>query len=146
MRAKGVIAGLVVLAIGLAYIAGYWPEHRRRVALEADAAALRERLADSEARVRMGRLLGEILNIREAVVSLNYGNAQQLSSTFFDGVRAEASITPVAAFKTALETVLQVRDQVTAALARGDQAAVEPLHRSELQLREVLGYPISGPS
>jgi hypothetical protein len=145
MRAKGVTAGLVVLAIGIAFIAGYWPEHRRRVALEADAAALRERLADSEARVRMGRLLGEILNIREAVVSLNYGNAQQLSSTFFDRVRAEASITPVAAFQTALEDVLQVRDQVTAALARGDQAAVEPLHRSELQLREVLGYPISGP-
>ena len=144
MRAKGVIAGVVVLVIGLAYVAGYWPEHRQRVALEADAAVLRERLADSEARVRMGRLLGELLNIREAVGSLNYGNAQQLSSTFFDSVRAEASITPVAAFKTALEAVLQARDQVTAALARGDQAALEPLRRSELQLREVLGYPISG--
>jgi hypothetical protein len=145
MHARRVIAGLVALAIGLAYIAGYWPEHQRRVAHEADAAALRERLADSEARVRMGRLLGEILTIREAVVSLNYGNAQQLSSTFFDGVRAEASLTPVAAFKTALEAILQSRDQVTAALARGDQAAVEPLRRAELQLREALGYPISGP-
>ena len=46
----------------------------------------------------------------------------------------------------ATRVVAQVRDQVTAALARGDQAAVESLHRSELQLREVLGYPISGPS
>lgn len=143
MRAKRVIAGVVVLVIGLAYVAGYWPEHRQRVALEADAAVLRERLDDSEARVRMGRLLGEILNIKEAVVSLNYGNAQQLCSTFFDGVRAEASITRGSAFRSALEAVLQVRDQVTAALARGDQAAVEPLRRSELQLREVLGYPIS---
>jgi hypothetical protein len=86
------------------------------------------------------------LNIREAVGSQNYGKAQQLPSTFFDGVRAEASITPVGAFKAALEAVLQTRDQVTAALARGDQAALEPLRRSELQLREVLGYPISGPS
>jgi len=137
---------MVVLVVGLAYVAGYWPEHRRRVALEVDAESLRERLADSEARVRVGRLLGEALNIREAVGSLNYGDAQQLSSTFFDGVRAEASITPVAPFKTALEAVLQARDQVTAALARGDQAALEPLRRSELQLREVLGYPISGPS
>lgn len=145
MRAKRVIAGVVVVVIGLAYVGGYWPEHRRRVAIEADAAGLRQRLADSEARVRMGRLLGEILNIREAVVWLNYGNAQQLSTSFFDGVRAEGSITPVAAFKTALEAVLQARDQVTAALARGDQAALEPLRRSELQLRDVLGYPISGP-
>jgi hypothetical protein len=94
----------------------------------------------------VGRLLGEVLNIREAVGSLNYGNAQQLSSAFYDSVRAEASITPVAAFKTALEAVLQVRDEVTAALARGDQAALEPLRRSELQLRKVLGYPIPGPS
>lgn len=94
----------------------------------------------------MGGLLGEVLNIRDAVISLNYGTPQQLSARFFDGVRAEASITPVAAFKTALEAVLQVRDQVTAALAPGDQAAVEPLRRSELQLREVLGYPISGRS
>lgn len=146
MRAKGVIAAIVVLVVGLAYVAGYWPEHRRRVGIEVDAAALRERLADAEARVRMGRLLGEILNIREAVVLLNYGQAQQLSSTFFDGARAEASITPIDAFKTALEAVLQVRDQVTAALARGDQAALEPLRRSELLLRNVLGYPISGPS
>ncbi len=145
MSAKRVIAGVVVLLVGLAYVGGYWPEHRQRVALEADVAALRERLADSDARVRMGGLLGEVLNIREALVSLNYGTAQQLSSSFFDGVRAEASITPVAAFRTTLEAVLQVRDQVTAALARGDQAAVEPLRRSELQLREVLGYPISGP-
>ena len=146
MRAKRVIAGIVLLVVGLAYVGGYWPEHQRRVALEVDAESLRERLADSEARVRMGRLLGEALNIREAVGSLNYGNAQQLSSTFFDGVRAEASITPIAAFKTALEAVLQARDQVTTELARGDRAALEPLRRSELQLREVLGYPISGPS
>jgi hypothetical protein len=146
MHAKRVIAGVVVLVVGLAYVAGYWPEHRRRVALEVDAESLRERLADSDARVRMGRLLGETLNIREAVGSMNYADAQQLSTRFFDSVRAEASITPVAAFKTALEAVLQARDQVTAALARGDQAALEPLRRSELQLRDVLGYPISGPS
>jgi hypothetical protein len=145
MRTKGLIAGVVVLIIGLAYVGGYWPEHRRRVALEADAAAVREQLTDSEARVRMGRLLGEILHIREAVSSLNYGNAQELSTRLFDGARAEASNTPVAAFKTALEGVLQTRDDVTAALARGDQAAMEPLRRSELLLREALGYPISGP-
>lgn len=67
MRAKGVMVGIVVLVVGLAFVAGYWPEHRRRVALEVDAESLRERLADSEARVRVGRLLGEALNIREAV-------------------------------------------------------------------------------
>ncbi len=146
MNLKRVIAAVVVLLIGLAYIGGYWPEHRQRVALEADVAALREQLAESEARVRMGRLLGEVLNIREAVVTLNYGQAQELSSRFFDSVRAEASTTPVAAFTAAFEAVLQTRDQVTAALARGDQATGDSLRRSEVQLREALGYPITRPS
>ena len=144
MSARRLIVGMVVLVVGLAYVAGYWPEHRQRVALEVDAANLRGRLADSEARVRMGRLLGEILNIREAVLSLNYGNAQHLSTRLFDGVRAEAARTPVVAFKSVLEDMLQTRDQVTTALARGDQSALEPLRRSELQLREALGYPIAG--
>lgn len=146
MSANRVITGIVVLLIGLAYVGGYWPEHQRRVALEADVATLREQLAESQARVRMGRLLGEVLNIREAVVTLNYGQAQELASRFFDSVRAEASATPVAAFKAALEAVLQTRDQVTAALARGDQTVGESLRRSESQLREALGYPITRPS
>ena len=146
MTAKSVIAGSVVVLIGLAYVGGYWPEHRQREALEAEIATLREQLAESEARVRMGRLLGEVLIIREAVATLNYGQAQELSSRFFDRVRAEASATPVAAFKAALEAVLETRDQVTAALARGDQTVGESLRRSESQLREALGYPITRPS
>lgn len=146
MSTKGAIAGAVVILIGLAYLGGYWPEHRQRVALEVEVAALRGQLAESEARVRVGRLLGEVLTLREAVVSLNFGEAQKFSSQFFDGVRAEAAATPVAALKTALETVLQDRDVVTAALARGDRLAGEALLRSESLLREALGYPIPLPA
>jgi hypothetical protein len=40
MRAKCVVVGIVVLVVGLAYVAGYWPEHRRRAALEVDAESL----------------------------------------------------------------------------------------------------------
>ena len=142
---KRVIAAVVVLLVGGAYIGGYWPEHRQRVALDADVTALRAQLTESEARVRMARLLGEALNVREEVVLQNYGEAQALSSKFFDGVRAEASATPVIAFKAPLEAVLQTRDQVTAALARADQTSGESLHQSELQLREALGYPTTRP-
>jgi hypothetical protein len=95
--------------------------------------------------VRVGQLLGDLLNITEAVAALNYGQAQQLSSRFFDGVGAEAARTPAGALRTALEAVLQNRDQVTSALARGDQAVMEPLRRSQIRLREALGYPVSRP-
>lgn len=145
MSARRVVAAVVIILIGLAYVAGYWPEHRRRAALDADVVALRGQLADADARVRLGQLLGDVLSITEAVAALNYGQAQQLSSRFFDGVGAEAARTPVVAFKAALEAVLQNRDQVTSALARGDQAAIEPLRRSEMRLREALGYPVPRP-
>ena len=143
MSGRLAIAGAVVLLIGLAYIGGYWPEHKERVALEADVTILQERLADAEAHVRLGRLLGGALHVRDAIASLDYGQAQQFSSAWFDGLQAELSVTPVAAFKTALELVLETRDDVTAALARGDQAAAESVRRSERHLRQALGYPVS---
>jgi hypothetical protein len=144
MRMRRVIAG-VVLLVGAAYLAGYWPQYQRRAALDGEIATLRDQLADSEARVRMARLLGELLNVTEAVTALNYGQAQALSSQFFDEVRTEAARTHVTGFRAALESILQTRDGVTAALARADQGAVESLRKSQMQLREVLGYGTAAP-
>lgn len=146
MSRTRVIWGLVILVVGAAFLAGYWPEHQRRVVFEGQAATLRAQLADAEARVRMARLLGEVLRVTEAVTALNYGEARELSSTFFDGVRAEAARTPVPSFKTALESILQRRDGVTAALSRGHQEAAELLRTSQMQLREALGYPVARPA
>ena len=140
MSRTRVIASLVILVVGAAFLAGYWPEHQRRVASEGQAATLGAQLAEAEARVRMARLLGEVLRVTEAVTALNYGQARELSSTFFDGVRAEAARTPVPSFKTALEGILQRRDGVTAALSRGDQEAADLLRTTQMQLREALGY------
>lgn len=141
------------------------PDHRREVAhdqqqivgaattaekanhtVQRVAAMLRAQLADAEVRVRMARLLGELLSVTEAVTALNYGHARELSSTFFDGVRAEAARTPVPSFKTALESILQRRDGVTAALSRSEQEAAELLRTSQMQLREALGYSVARPA
>lgn len=146
MSRTRVIASLAILIMGATFLGGYWPEHQRRAAFEAQAATLGAQLADAEARVRMARLLGELLSVSEAVTALNYGQARELSSTFFDGVRAEAARTPVPSFKTALESILQRRDGVTAALSRGDQTAGELLRTSQMQLREALGYPVARPA
>ena len=142
MNRQRVVSDQVIAAIVAAYVAGYWPEHRRRTALDSDVIALSARLADAEARVRVGQLLGDLLDVTETVAALNYGQAQQLSSKFFDSVGAEAARTPAGTLKSTLEAVLQNRDQVTSALARGDQQALEPLRRSQIQLRMALGYPV----
>ena len=143
---RALIGAAVVLIVILgAYLLGYWPERAKRIALETQVAALRGQLNDAEARVRMGHLLGELVNVIEATSALNYGQAQGLASKFFDAARAETTRTPVPSFKTALEGILQNRDQVTASLTRGDPAVMETLRNAQLQLRAALGYPVPQP-
>ena len=84
---------LVIVFTGLAYLVGYWPEHQGRKALEGQVASLQVELAEAQARVRLGGLLGQILAAEDAVFAQNYGQAQALSSKFFDAVRAEATRT-----------------------------------------------------
>jgi hypothetical protein len=135
------LAAFVVVA-AVAYLGGYVPEHRRRVLLENQVSVLTDQIAEAEARVRTARLLGDLLRVAEAAKDLNYGQAQTLSSSFFDDVRSEADKTPLAALHTALEAVLRLRDKVTSALARGDPAVVDTLYEAEVSLRHALGYPV----
>lgn len=138
---KKVFVLLAVLLIPAAYVAGLWPERERRLALEREVGTLQSRLEETDARVRLCGLLAESQGLVEAVAQKNYGQAQQLSSRFFDHARAESGRTPQPAFRDALETVLRVRDPVTAALARADAAALEHLKQAEGRLRGSLGYP-----
>lgn len=132
-------ASLIVLA-GLAYLVGYWPEHQRRRALEGQVATLQLQLAEAQARVRLGDLLGQLLAAKDAVSAQNYGQAQALSSKFFDAVRAE-SATATGTFKDALDKVVPMRDPVTASLTRGDPQALTLLQDAESQVRNALWFP-----
>jgi len=129
----------VVLLAGLAYLVGYWPEHQRRQALEGQVASLQVQLAEAQARVRLGGLLGQLLAAEDAVSAQNYGQAQALSSAFFDAVRAE--MTRTGNFTDALEKVVGMRDPVTASLTRGDPQALTLLRDAETLVRNALGFP-----
>ncbi len=136
----------ILVVIGAAYVAGYWPERARRVVLEAENASLRTQLEDAETRVRVARVLGELIHVSEAVAVMNYGQAQTLSSAFFDRVLNEAGRTTDTDLRTTLDAILQNRDAVTGALDRGDPAALETLRQSQRRLREALGYPVTTPA
>jgi len=138
---KRYFAILVIFLAGLAYLVGYWPEHQRRQALEGQVTSLQVQLAAAQARVRLGDLLGQLLAAKDAVSAQNYGQAQALSSQFFDAVRAEATRTAAGAFKDALEKVVPMRDPVTASLTRGDPQALTLLQDAETLLRNALGFP-----
>jgi hypothetical protein len=134
------VIGAIVLVAG-AFLAGYVPERMRRTAAEQESASLRQQLTAAEARVRMGALLGQALAVTEVVTRQNYGQAQQLSSTFFDSVRNEAATTPVGEFRSVLNEVLSRRDRITASLVKADPGVLEALRAIEVQMRQVLGYP-----
>lgn len=137
------LAGLALLLIAAAYIAGYWPERQRRVALDDSVASLRAQLDEAEARLRAARLLGELLNVTDAVAARNFGQAQTLSSRFFDDVGNEATRTPLQDIRSALETILRDRDAVTRALALGEADVMQTLRSMQVRLREALGYALS---
>ena len=138
---KRYFAALVIFLAGLAYLAGYWPERQRRQALEGQLTSLRAELAEAQARVRLGGLLGQLLAAEDAVSAQNYGDAQALSSKFFDAVRAEATRTAAGSFRDVLEKVARMRDPVTASLTRGDPQALTQLRDAEALVRSALGFP-----
>jgi hypothetical protein len=139
---KRIAALAAILLIGGAFLAGYLPERRLRMAAQDESVTLRQQLAAAEARVRMGELLGQAISIREVVMRQNYGQAQELSSAFFDSVRREEAATPLAEFRSALNEVLSRRDSVTASLVKADAGTLEALRTIEVQMRRALGYPV----
>jgi hypothetical protein len=132
---------LVIVLAGLAYLVGYWPEHQQREALEAQVHSLQGDLAESQARVRIGGLLGQLLALEDSVSAQNYGQAQAFSSKFFDAVRAEATRAAAPGVKEALEKVVRMRDPVTASLTRGDPQALTLLRDAEALVRNPLALP-----
>lgn len=142
MSWKRIATVAAVVLIGGAFLAGYLPERRLRTAAEREAVTLRERLASAEARVRMGQLLGETLALREVVMRQNYGQAQDLSSSFFNSIRVEATATPLNEFRDVLNDVLSRRDSITSSLTKAEPGVVERLHDIEVRMRGALGYSL----
>lgn len=130
-----VTAGLILAVV--AFLAGYWPEYQRRTASDTANAQLRAQVEALAAQERLARVHGQLLDLIDAVAAMNYGEAQTHSSALFDTARQEASRTQNGDARAALEGLLAARDEVTALLAKADPAVLEPLRRSERQLRQV---------
>jgi hypothetical protein len=144
MRRYGLL--IVVLFVGAAYVAGYWPEHQQRMTLERERQGLQVQLAEAQARVRLGGLLGQLLAVMDAAAARNYGQAQDLSSRFFEDLRAEAARVPDAPTRGVLEGILRARDSVTASLTRSDPAVLDQLRPAQDGLQSALGYRVTTPA
>jgi hypothetical protein len=143
---KRVVAVAVIVLLGLAYIGGYWPEHRRAVDAQAALDALRPQLAEAQARVRLAEVLGQQLRLGDAIAVRNFGEASTLSSAFFNRVQQEMAQATAPDVRDALAQVQQTRDQVTTAIARTDPTVADVLRQQQMTLRRALGYPVPPPT
>jgi len=72
----------------------FWPQHRRLAESQGQVRSLQERLTSAESRVRLGEILGQLLQLSDAVRAKNFGQAATLSSAFFDPVKGGCSRQP----------------------------------------------------
>jgi hypothetical protein len=144
MKKNAIIAGVGVVALVIAYLAGYWPQHSQVNETRAQMQDLQTRLTAAEGRVRLGEVLGHLLRLSDAVAARNYGDASTLSSVFFDSVRTEATRADRPDVRTMLETIHATRDRVTSAIATADSTLGATLKEHEKTLRRSLGYPVNG--
>ncbi|MFB3829275.1 MAG: hypothetical protein ACE15B_21080 [Bryobacteraceae bacterium] len=113
---------LLILAavLALVFLAGFVPQSVRAGKLHRELAQSRQDLAFSNLTNLMGRVFLETTN-------KNYGIALDLAGRFFNQGRAMANETSSAGIRQALEKALARRDEITAALARGDAAVYGPI-------------------
>jgi hypothetical protein len=135
---RRIVLLLVVILIGVAYLLGYWPEHKQSVAVQMENVQLKNQLSSAQALGRIARLQNELLLLIEQTESQNYGEAQKLSNSYFDDVRKEIDRDKGAAYVPKLETILGRRDAITAGLARADATTASQLRQSLTEMRELI--------
>jgi hypothetical protein len=122
MKRAGIIIGIVL--IGIAYGLGFWPQYQKARESRRQVAQMTTELAGSQSRIRLYQLQTSLIAVVRQANQKNYGQASTLSTKFFDEARAEAQRQSDPKVKAGLESILQQRDAVTAALAKGDPSAL----------------------
>lgn len=134
---KKVVLILFVLLLAGAYVGGYWPQRQKLQEAEKSSAQAVQQLASAQAVVHITRLENDLVALVDQTQSQNYGEAQKLSSHFFDDLRAELDRSPNAPYRPTLETIFARRDAVTSGLTRTDAATIGPLRQSLNEVRQL---------
>jgi predicted negative regulator of RcsB-dependent stress response len=137
--------GLVVilLLLVLAYVAGYWPYHKKVVEMQKASVWFDTRVWQLESSLRLYRLQSQLVTLVQETEKKNYANAAELSTKFFNTLSGAVPLAASPAPRASLQTILNQRDAVTAALAKGDPAALDLLKQMLATLTQSI--PADGP-
>ena len=126
----------ILLLVG-AYLGGYWPQRQKVHEAEKNSAQAIQELTSAQAVVRITRIENDLISLVDLTQNQNYGEAQKLSSRFFDDLRSELDHSPNAPYRQTLETIFARRDAATSGLTRGDAATIGPLRQSLDEIRQL---------
>jgi hypothetical protein len=135
------IAGGSVAAA--AFLLGFIPQYLKARNLDDQLGATRQELKLRQDELQMAGLSLLIGQVYLEVNQKNFGLASQDSTQFFDRVRSLSGSEMDPGRKAYLEEALAARDQVTAALAKGDPSAlpaVQDLFQHALRLSAAGGH------
>lgn len=131
MKNKVIIAGAVLLVV---FLAAFVPPYSNGKRLEAELRQARDGSVSADLRDLVGLAYVQ-------ANQKNYGIAAATSARFFNRVREVSNQTTDANAKKALEELLNSRDRITAALAKGDPAVMADLGELFSKTRKATGAP-----
>lgn len=116
---------VVLVLLALAFGGGFWLEHRRMESVQQKLDVASAQLSQEDAAFHLCRLQDQLLTLVEATANRNYGDAAAVSTKFFNELSDDVSHETDSNVKSAMQSILAQRDQVTSELAKGDPAAHE---------------------
>jgi predicted negative regulator of RcsB-dependent stress response len=128
---------IVLVLIAAAYVGGYWPQRARVQQAEQASAQANQQVAAARELASMYRIQNDLLALTDQTQSLNYGQAQKLSGTFFDDVRQHVDKYPNAPYTATLQGIVGERDSVTSALTRADNSVLGTLRQNLSDIRQI---------
>jgi hypothetical protein len=124
MRHKLVVWFLLLLA---GFLIGFVLQYSRLHRVQQELSATTKQLGSCQSNEQLSQLRDTAMMMYLEAVQKNYGTAGEYSKEFFDQAQRIASSTEDSALRNLLRETLEMRDQVTADLAKGDAAALSEI-------------------
>lgn len=124
MRNK-LVLWLMLLLVG--FLAGFIPQYSKSHRIEQNVSALKDELGRCRSSQQLSSLRNTAALMYLEATEKNYGNSSSYASSFFEQAQNLAGTTQEEGLRRQLQDILQVRDQITADLAKGNAAVVSEM-------------------
>lgn len=131
---------IVLVLLALAFAGGFWWAHGKTESVQNKLDAASAQLSQANATVRVCGLQDQLFTLVEDTANKNYGEASATSTAFFNNLGGDISQESEPDLKSAMQTILAQRDQVTSDLAKGDPAS----HDLFVQMLATLHHALGG--